>query len=116
MLAPFDEHRTVVAMIRLTRLRSSDPLFLNPDHIERLDRGHETVVHLLNGNEYVVVESPDEIVEMMTYARARSIALAARLAADSAASDVMPGIGAAAAVQPLPTIRRNDVISATRER
>jgi uncharacterized protein YlzI (FlbEa/FlbD family) len=45
-------------MIRLTRLRQTDPLYINPDHIERLDRHHETIVHLLNGTEYVVVESP----------------------------------------------------------
>ena len=36
-------------MIRLTRLRQTDPLYINPDHIERLDRHHETIVHLLNG-------------------------------------------------------------------
>lgn len=91
--------RTISTMIRLTRLRSVDPLYINPDHIERLDRAHDTVVRLLNGNEYVVVETPDEIVEQMTYVRARAIALAARLASGENAVTV----GAAAAVQPLPT-------------
>ncbi|MEZ5249555.1 MAG: flagellar FlbD family protein [Ilumatobacteraceae bacterium] len=65
-------------MIRLTRLRQTDPLYLNPDHIERLEHHHETVVRLLNGNEYVVCESPDEIVDQVVMLRARSIALAAR--------------------------------------
>ena len=75
-------------MIRLTRLRQSDPLYVNPDHIERLHRLHETVVHLLNGNEYVVVESPEEIVEQITRFRARAIALAARMAIERATDGV----------------------------
>ena len=91
-------------MIRLTRLRSPDPLYINPDHIERLDRAHDTVVRLLNGNEYVVVETPDEIVEQMTYVRAKAIALAARLAAGSMPDERLATIDAAAAVQPLPQV------------
>lgn len=91
-------------MIRLTRLRSPDPLYLNPDHIERLDRAHDTVVRLLNGSEYVVVETPDEIVEQMTYVRAKAIALAARLAAGSMPDEHITSIDAAAAVHPLPEV------------
>jgi uncharacterized protein YlzI (FlbEa/FlbD family) len=95
-------------MIRLTRLRQSDPLYVNPDHIERLHRLHETVVHLLNGNEYVVVESPEEIVEQITHFRARAIALAARMAIDGIDAAVMNDVRAAALVSPLPAIDEAD--------
>ena len=95
---------TVSTMIRLTRLRSPDPLYLNPDHIERLDRNHDTVVHLLNGNEYIVVESPEEIVEQLTYFRASAIALAARLAADGLRSTDPDAVSLASGVHPLPAV------------
>lgn len=104
---------TVSGMIRLTRLRQNDPLYINPDHIERLEGHHDTVVHLLNGTEYVVVESPEEIVEQVIYLRARAIGLAARLAVDGIdglggpAGSVNP-VHAAAAVTPLPTVHRDD--------
>jgi uncharacterized protein YlzI (FlbEa/FlbD family) len=102
-------------MIRLTRLRQNDPLYINPDHIERLEGHHDTVVHLLNGTEYVVVESPEEIVEQVIYLRARAIGLAARLAVDGieassagvAVAAVDP-VHTAAAVAPLPTVHRDD--------
>ena len=66
-------------MIRLTRLRNPNPLYLNPDHIERLDSHHETTVHLFNGNEYVVTETADEIVRLVNNQRAQLLALASRL-------------------------------------
>ena len=66
-------------MIRLTRLRNPNPLYLNPDHIERLDSHHETTVHLFNGNEYVVTESAEEIVHLVNQQRAHLLALASRL-------------------------------------
>ena len=104
---------TVPGMIRLTRLRQNDPLYINPDHIERLEGHHDTVVHLLNGTEYVVVESPEEIVEQVIYLRARAIGLAARLAVDgidapSATATPVNPVHAAAAVTPLPTVHRDD--------
>jgi uncharacterized protein YlzI (FlbEa/FlbD family) len=96
-------------MIRLTRLRQSDPLYINPDHIERLEGNHDTVVHLLNGTEYVVVESPEAIVEQVIQLRARAIALAARLAVDGLDGPVEP-VHAAAAVAPLPQVSHGDEI------
>jgi flagellar protein FlbD len=69
-------------MIRLTRLRKNEPLYLNPDHIERLDQNHETVVHLANGNEYLVLESPDDIVELIVQLRGRVLAAAHRYEAE----------------------------------
>ena len=65
-------------------------------------RHHDTIVHLLNGNEYIVVETPEEIVERVTYLRAKAIALAARLATDGLAE--LGGTASAGAVQPLPTV------------
>lgn len=67
-------------MIRLTRLRNAGPLYLNPDHIERLDQYHDTTVHLFNGDEFVVTESADQIVGLITEYRARILATASRLA------------------------------------
>lgn len=97
-------------MIRLTRLRQTDPLYINPDHIERLDRHHDTIVHLLNGTEYVVVESPEEILEQVTMLRARVIATAARMvsqAGDAAAVD-LTGVQVAAATPTLPLVEHGD--------
>jgi len=82
-------------MIRLTRLRNSNPLYINPDHIERLEQYHETTVHLFNGDEFVVTESAERIVELITEQRARILALASRLAADA-----VPAEQADAADQP----------------
>jgi uncharacterized protein YlzI (FlbEa/FlbD family) len=107
MVARSPSFRTVRGMIRLTRLRSPDPLYVNPDHIERLDRHHDTIVHLLNGNEYIVVESPEEIVERVTYLRAKAIALAARLAADGLA-ELGDALTASAAAQPLPRVSEDE--------
>ena len=94
-------------MIRLTRLRQTDPLYINPDHIERLDRHHETVVHLLNGTEYIVIESPEEILEQVTRLRASVIAMAARKVTDHNASSelgALTEVQAAAASPRLPAI------------
>lgn len=66
-------------MIRLTRLRNAEPLYLNPDHIERLDRNHDTNVHMGNGTEYVVTEDAEEIVDLIVAYRARIIDSAQRL-------------------------------------
>ena len=66
-------------MIRLTRLRNPNPLYLNPDHIERLESHHETTVYLSNGNEYLVTESAEHIVELVIDQRARVLARAMHL-------------------------------------
>jgi hypothetical protein len=55
----------------------------------------------------VVVESPEEIVEQMTYTRARAIALAARLAAGTMADDELSRLGVSPATQPLPAVGRD---------
>ncbi len=74
-------------MIRLTRLRNSNPLFLNPDHIERLEQYHETTVHMFNGDEFVVIESAEQIVDLITTLRANVLSLASRLATQAKKSE-----------------------------
>ncbi|MFZ4718682.1 MAG: flagellar FlbD family protein [Ilumatobacteraceae bacterium] len=67
-------------MIRLTRIRHSEPLYLNPDRVERIEEHADTVVRMENGNEYVVSESAAEIVALITDQRARVLALSYELA------------------------------------
>lgn len=66
-------------MIRLTRLRQTNPFYVNPDHIERIEHHHDTHVHLTHGTEFVVSEQPEEIVALVTTHRATVLAAAARL-------------------------------------
>jgi flagellar protein FlbD len=61
-------------MITVTRLNG--PAFaLNPDLIERIEATPDTVVHLVDGTNYVVVESVEEIIARVREARAAVIAL-----------------------------------------
>jgi flagellar protein FlbD len=68
-------------VIRLTRLRATDHFYVNPDHIERLEQHHDTtLVHLANGTEYVVTDSPESIVHQVLDFRARVLDAAAKVA------------------------------------
>jgi flagellar protein FlbD len=49
-------------MIRLTRLNQTE-LIINSDLIEHIEIGGNTVIKLTDGNSFVVMESPDEIVD-----------------------------------------------------
>ena len=69
-------------MIRLTRIRADEHLYLNEDLIERLEGHHETTIWLTNGDHYVVTERPDAIFARIVEARAVTMAVAHRLAAD----------------------------------
>ena len=61
-------------MITVTRLNG--PAFaLNPDLIERVEATPDTVIHLVGGTNYVVVETPEEIVARVRESRAAVIAL-----------------------------------------
>ena len=61
-------------MITVTRLNG--PAFLlNPDLIERVEATPDTVIHLVGGNDYVVRESPEELVARVRESRAAVIAL-----------------------------------------
>jgi uncharacterized protein YlzI (FlbEa/FlbD family) len=68
-------------MIRLTRIRSDVPLFLNEDLIEKLDGNHETTITLTNGDVYIVTESPEAVFHRIVEVRALIAAVANRLAA-----------------------------------
>ena len=103
-------------MIRLTRLRHGEGFYLNPDLFERVDTHVDTVIRLIDGTEYVVVETGDEIARRIAEYRARIIAVAAVLQANvvpnadssgDAASDVAPTVdrvvGELAAAEPNPS-------------
>jgi flagellar protein FlbD len=61
-------------MINVTRLNG--PAFaLNADLIERVEATPDTVIHLVGGTNYVVVESVEEIVARVRESRAAVIAL-----------------------------------------
>jgi len=61
-------------MITVTRLNG--PAFaLNPDLIERVEATPDTVIHLVGGTNYVVVETVDEIITRVRESRAAVIAL-----------------------------------------
>jgi flagellar protein FlbD len=49
-------------VIRLTRLNHTE-LIINTDLIEHIEMGANTVIKLTHGNSFVVMESPEEIVE-----------------------------------------------------
>lgn len=63
-------------MIPLTRLRHGNTLYLNPDLFERVDTHVDTVIRLIDGTEYVVVEPAEEIVRRIVEFRARIIVIA----------------------------------------
>ena len=61
-------------MITVTRLNG--PAFsLNPDLIERVEATPDTVIHMVGGNNYVVLESPAEITARVRESQASVIAL-----------------------------------------
>ena len=62
-------------MIRLTRLNGSE-MYLNADLVATVESHHDTVVTLVDGRTYVVLESADEVVASITNYRARVLATA----------------------------------------
>lgn len=61
-------------MIRLTRLDGSS-VIVNADLIETVEATPDTVLHLVNGNRYIVHESVDELVEQVMAFRSRILDL-----------------------------------------
>ena len=55
-------------MIHLTRINRV-PLVLNPDLIEHFEATPDTVISLTTGEKCLVLESPDTVVERITYFR-----------------------------------------------
>jgi flagellar protein FlbD len=75
-------------MVKLTRL--SGPVFaLNPDLIERAEATPDTVVTLVNGSKYVVRETLDELVQLISAYRADIIS-AAQVQTEAAALASLP--------------------------
>lgn len=48
-------------MINLTGLNNKQ-LYLNADHIEKIERVPETIITLTNGKKYIVLETPEEVI------------------------------------------------------
>ena len=65
-------------MILLTRLNGSE-IGVNADLIERVEATPDTVICLIDGTRYVVLERPTEVVSRIVAFRARILALAERL-------------------------------------
>jgi flagellar protein FlbD len=61
-------------VITLTRI-SGQPFVLNCDLIERIDSTPDTVVSLVDGKKYVVLESPTEVMVAIRQHRSEIIAL-----------------------------------------
>jgi flagellar protein FlbD len=57
-------------MIHVTRLNHS-PIVLNSDLIEHMQATPDTVITLTSGNNFMVLESPEEIVERIIKYRRR---------------------------------------------
>lgn len=57
-------------MIKVTRLNGTEYI-LNADLIETMEETPDTIVTLTNGNKYVVSESIEKIVDMVTELRRR---------------------------------------------
>jgi len=69
-------------MIRLTRL-SGDEFVVNSDLIERIDQTPDSVVTLVDGTKYVVVEDIDTVVTAIRHHRAEIIAMSEMLRVSS---------------------------------
>jgi flagellar protein FlbD len=57
-------------MIHLTRLNRT-PLYLNSDLIEHLQSTPDTVITLTSGHNFMVLESPEEIISRIVQYRRR---------------------------------------------
>jgi flagellar protein FlbD len=68
----------MVELILLSRLGGED-FALNPDLIERAEATPDTVVTLVSGNKYVIAQSLDELIELISLNRAQVIASAEHL-------------------------------------
>ncbi len=62
-------------MIRLTRLNGSE-MYLNADLVATVEAHHDTVVTLVDGRTYVVLESASAVVDSITAYRASVLASA----------------------------------------
>ena len=68
-------------MIVLTRLNEST-FAVNPDLIERIQASPDTSIVLVDGTQFIVRESLDEVIDLIAGYRARVLALAQSISAD----------------------------------
>ena len=74
----------MAVMIRLTRINQV-PLVVNSDLIEHVESTPDTVVSLSNGQKFMVLESPDEVIaRVISFRRAISNSPERLLASESA--------------------------------
>jgi len=72
----------VCQLIVVTRI-SGTKFALNPDLIERCDANPDSIVTLVNGARYMVLESLDEIVDLVTEFRAEVLQRSYRTEVDA---------------------------------
>jgi len=77
-------------MIVVTRLNTSR-FAINPDLIERIQENPDTVLIMLNGAKYVVLEPMDEVIALIAQFRARVVSTARRLDAATPAGPTTDG-------------------------
>jgi flagellar protein FlbD len=69
-------------MIRLTRLNGTS-MYLNADLVATVETHHDTVVTLVDGRTYVVLESAEVVVDEITQYRASVLAATERAVIDA---------------------------------
>ncbi|WP_110588061.1 flagellar FlbD family protein [Microbacterium suaedae] len=72
-------------MIIVTRLDGSARFAINPDLIARVTVEHDTYIHMVDGQVYVVGESLDGVIDQIVDFRARVLRRAQHRATDSEA-------------------------------
>ncbi|MGY2082888.1 flagellar FlbD family protein [Blastococcus sp. SYSU DS0539] len=90
-------------MIAVT-CRNGEHFSVDPDHIERIERHGDTVVHLVDGTHYVVDDDFDDVLRSIAAHRAGALAARAKLvdgyAAMPAATRLARRIAAASSTAP----------------
>lgn len=77
-------------MIVVTR-RDRREFGINPDLIERIHANPDTTLHMADGSTYIVEESLQEVIDLITDYRARVISMARHLGAAGPGNG--PGLG-----------------------
>lgn len=94
-------------MIVVTRLNESQ-FAVNPDLIERIHESPDTTLVMVDGAKYIVTESLDEVIDLITSYRARIISLARFLTLDPAEPADGGGPAGPAGHRPLGLVREHD--------
>lgn len=105
-------------MITLTRLSGSQFL-LNADLIERVDSTPDTVITLVDGTKYVVLEGMGDVLDAVVAYRGEIVALGSLFDATHAYADSLKKVSAEsrrsevklASVAPHPAAHRSDELS-----